>query len=106
MKKRLRCLKPCQISGFGIVPKDALIELPEARIDGRILSCFEVAESAEAEGADDAKTLRESRGLDDLNKAALAERAEALKIPVSPKMTKAVLIELIEQAESTPEERV
>lgn len=94
MTKRLKCVRPCQVSGFGIVRRDAVIELPEKDIDERIGACFVDADSG-------AKvTARVSGGLASLAKEELAFRAERLGIPVGARTTKAELLAAIQSAEA------
>lgn len=95
MTKRLKCVRACQVKSFGIVQRDAVIELDEQDIDDRICGCFVDAESG------DKVTTQASGGLASLTKEELAFRAERLGIPVGSRMTKAELLSAIQAAEET-----
>lgn len=99
MTKRLKCVRACQVKGFGIVQRDAVIELDEREVDDRICGCFVDAES----GAQ--VTTQASGGLASLTKEDLAFRAERLGLPVSSRTTKAELLTMIQSAEASVQQR-
>lgn len=98
-KRTLKCTRPCQVKGYGIVRKDAVIALDDAEIDDRIRSCFVDAETGSP------VTATRSKGLDDMTKDELQFRAEQLGVQFGTRMTKAELIALIQTAEADITER-
>lgn len=98
-KHTLKCVRACQVPGYGIVRKDAVIALDEDEIDDRIRSCFVDAETGTP------VTARRSKGLEDMTKDELQFRAEQLGVQFGTRMAKAELINLIRTAEADITER-
>lgn len=76
---RLLCTRKCQVEGFGVVGVGEMIELPEERVDARIMLCFDADKPAEKEEVAEKKHVRKPGG-EELTVDQLRSKLEDLRI--------------------------
>mgnify|MGYP002520635572 CR=1 FL=1 len=92
---RVKCIRRCQLAGFGIIAAGDVVELPDGRMDAHVKRCFDVGGS---DTNPDANAEVRLPGGQDLTDAQLRVKLQELQVYVPKTAKRERLLRLYQEA--------